>query len=551
MQGTPTFTLGAMACAMFALTACGSNDHAPAPALPPTTAPPVAALAPDCAALAKLTHAGATWRSATRVEAGAASAGAVKLPAHCLLTGEIDPRTGVDGVRYAINFELRLPLAWNGRFQFQGGGGTDGNVPPAYGVLNNRPAVTPALAQGTAVVSSDMGHAATDSRDASFGLDPQARIDWGYNALDRVTRLAKELVASFYGQAPRRSYFVGCSGGGRQGMMMTQRFPQHFDGVVSGAPILKQHVAQLGSMQMLQELRAIAPRDSAGNPILSRAFSDAQLRLVADGVRRQCDARDGARDGIIEDYGSCRYDPAELACGSATVADAGTCLSPQQVGALTRIMTGPKNSAGTLLYPPIPWDISVSGWRSAMLGTSETPVPNARRATNQSIRYVFMTPARPDFDYFGFDFDRDPATMTASAAFTATNGTDYSGFKARGGKTILFMGVSDSVLNANGLNRWYDALAQANGGLQATGRFARLFNVPGMDHCSGGEALDDFDPVTPLYDWVEKDQAPEAILARGASFPGRERPLCPYPQIARYQGSGSVDDAASFRCAAP
>ena len=113
------------------------------------------------------------------------------------------------------------------------------------------------------------------------------------------------------------------------------------------------------------------------------------------------------------------------------------------------------------------------------------------------------------------------------------------------------MGVSDAVLNANGMNRWYDRLVQANGGAAATGKFARLFNVPGMDHCSGGKALDDFDPVTPLYDWVEKDKVPEMILARGASFPGRVRPLCPYPQIARYQGSGSVDDAANFRCDAP
>jgi len=164
---------------------------------------------------------------------------------------------------------------------------------------------------------------------------------------------------------------------------------------------------------------------------------------------------------------------------------------------------------------------------------------------------VFMTPARPDFDYFAFNFDTDPATILASAAFTATNGTNYDGFKARKGKTILYMGVSDSVLNANGTNRWYDRLSTANGGVAATQQFARLFNVPGMDHCNGGEALDDFDPVTPLYDWVEKDRAPAFILARGASFPGRERPLCPYPQIARYQGSGSHNDAANFSCAAP
>lgn len=542
-------TLTVMAGAMLGLAGCGGSSStaigstAPAPALP-------AGLAPDCTQVLKLAYPDTVFRSALRVEADAVSAGTVKLPAHCLVTGEINPRTGVNGVRYGINFELRLPLAWNGRFQFQGGGGTDGNVPPAFGVLNNRPAVIPALSQGTAVVSSDMGHAATDSRDASFGLDPQARLDWGYNALDQVTQLAKSVLNRFYGKAPSHSYFVGCSGGGRQGMMMTQRFPQHFDGVVSGAPILEQHVAQVGSMQILQQLRAIAPQDAAGNRILSRAFSDAQLQRLADGVRQQCDAQDGAADGIIENYGACTYDAAALQCRSDG-SDAAACLSPGQVAAVNQIMTGPKNSAGALLYPPLPWDISPAGWRSAMLGTSTTAVPNARRATNQSIRYVFMTPARPDFDYFAFNFDTDPATMLASAAFTATNGTNYDGFKARKGKTILYMGVSDSVLNANGTNRWYDRLSTANGGVAATQQFARLFNVPGMDHCSGGEALDDFDPVTPLYDWVEKDRAPAFILARGASFPGRERPLCPYPQIARYQGSGSHNDAANFSCAAP
>lgn len=516
------------------MSACGGSDG------------PATALAPDCTAIQKLDFANTVIHSAVHVEQGAAGTATVRMPAHCLVSGEIAPRIGVNGVRYGIGFELRLPIQWNGRFQFQGGGGVDGTTIPAFGTL--RDGVVPALSQGAAVVTSNMGHTGTSSRDATFGLDPQARIDWGYNAMDKVTVLAKDVVTRFYGKAPAYSYYVGCSGGGRQGMMMSQRFPTYFDGVVSGAPILEQHLAQIGSMQMLQEFRAIAPVDADGARILSRAFSDNDLKLIADGVLAKCDALDGASDGLIENYGACTYDVAALQCAGAKQDG---CLSADQVGAFTRVMQGPKNSAGQSLYPPYPWDTGIAGWRRNQLGTSTTATPNAAKFTNESIRYVFMTPPAPDFDYFSFDFDRDPATMLASAAFTTTNGTDYEGFKARGGKTIVYTGLSDSLVNPAGVNRWYRKLVDANGGLEATQRFARFFNVPGMEHCSGGQALDRFDPVTAIYDWVEKGIAPTTLTATGSRFPGRTRPICAYPLIARYTGSGSVDDAANFRCEAP
>lgn len=532
--------LSALAATALLATACGGDDD-PAPADPVSTA-----LAPDCTAVQRLAFANTVIKSALHVDADVLSSGSSKLPAHCVVTGEINPRTGVNGVRYGINFEMRLPLAWNGRFQFQGGGGVDGSVPAAYGTL--RTGVTPALAQGAAVVTSDMGHVGANERDATFGLDPQARIDWGYNAMDKVTLLAKDIIGKFYGKAPTRSYYVGCSGGGRQGMMMSQRFADHFDGVVAGAPILEQHLAQIGSMQILQEFRAIAPKDANGDAILSRAYADSDLKLIADGVLGRCDALDGAADGIIENYAACSYDVAALQCPGAK--DNG-CLSAEQVSAFTKVMAGPKNSAGTLLYPPMPWDTGIAGWRGNQLGTSTTARPNAAKFTNQSVRYVFMTPAAPDFDYFSFNFDTDPATMLASAAFTATNSTNYERFKARNGKAIVYVGLSDSLVNPAGVNRWYRELVAANGGLEATRQFARFFNVPGMEHCSGGAALDQFDPVTALYDWVEKNQAPQTLQAKGNRFPGRTRNLCLYPQIARYVGSGSVDDAASFRCEAP
>lgn len=519
---------------------CGACSHEVAP---PARAAAPAALQPDCAALLQVVQPATVMTGARRVEAGAERAGALALPAHCAVTGEIGARTGVGGVRYATRFELRLPLAWNGRFQFMGGGGTDGSVRPAHGFAAN--GSQPALAAGYAVVSSDFGHQASDPRDASFGLDPQARIDWGYRSLGLVTQAAKTLIRAFYGRAPQYAYYAGCSGGGRQAMMAALRYADEFDGIVAGAPILEQHVAQTGSMQILQEFTRIAPPGADGKPVLSRAFSDADLALVQRDVLAQCDALDGLADGSVDHLSACRYDPARLQCVGAKT---DSCLSAAQVGALARVLAGPRDSRGKALYEPYPIDAGVIQWRGAMLGTSTTAVPNAARATNTSVKYVFMTPPVPAFDYLKFDFDTDPARLQASAAFTATNSTDYRAFKARGGKAIVYMGVGDALLNANGTRRWYERLAEAHGGVAETQRFARYFQVPGMGHCGGGPALDRFDAFGALVDWVEKGSAPAQLRATGAAFPGRSRPLCPYPQRPRYLGVGDSQDAASFRC---
>jgi feruloyl esterase len=501
------------------------------------------ALQPDCAALLQVALP-ATVMTATRpVAAGAERAGNLALPAHCIVSAEIGARTGVAGVRYATRLELRLPLAWNGRFQFMGGGGTDGAVRPAFGFAGN--GSTPALAAGYAVVSSDFGHQASDPRDASFGLDPQARIDWGYQAIGQVTEAAKALIAAYYGRAPQHSYYAGCSGGGRQAMMAALRYADQFDGILAGAPILEQHLAQTGSMQILQEFTRIAPPGADGQPVLSRAFSDADLGLIQRDVLAQCDALDGLADGSVDHPAACRYSPAGLQCRGAK---GDHCLSATQVGALTRVLAGPQDSRGRALYEPYPIDAGVIQWRGAMLGSSTSAVPNAARATNTSVKYVFMTPPAPGFDYLRFDFDADPARLLASAAFSATNATDYRAFQARGGKAIVTMGLGDALLNANGTRRWYERLTEAHGGVAETQRFARFFPVPGMGHCGGGPSLDRFDAFGALVDWVEKGQAPARLVATGAAFPGRSRPLCPYPQRPRYSGSGDTDDATSFRC---
>lgn len=519
--------------AAMAAAGCGHDARLPA----------AQALLPDCAALQRVALPATVIKSATLVEAGALRADGLPLPAHCAVTAEVGARSGVGGVRYATNFELRLPQQWNGRFQFMGGGGTDGSVRPAYGSAHS--GSRPALADGYAVVSSDFGHQASNPRDASFGLDPQARVDWGYNAIDQVTTRAKTLIGAYYGRAPRYSYYAGCSGGGRQALMASQRFASEFDGIVAGAPILEQHVAQTGSMQILQEFTAIAPRGADGRPVLSRAFSDGDLKLIQRDVLARCDVLDGLADGIVENPGACHYSPVPLLCAGAKM---DSCLSAAQVTALTRVLAGPRDSGGKALYEPYPIDAGVLNWRGPMLGTSATAIPNAARATNTSVKYVFMTPPAPDFDYLKFDFDTDPARLAASGAFTASTSTDYRAFRARGGKAIVYMGAGDGLVNANGVRHWYERLVEANGGLEATQRFARYLQVPGMGHCGGGPALDHFDPFGALVAWVEQGRAPDLLLATGAAFPGRARPLCAYPKTARYQGSGSPDAPDSFRC---
>jgi feruloyl esterase len=546
----PTIRLSAAALAAAALCACGGG--ATLPALPTTSA-----LRGECEALAGFRLADTTLTSATAAQGTVVNG--VALPAHCVVQGRMNPRTGVDGKAYYIGFEMRLPKTWNGRFAFQGGGGNDGVVRAAIGALAGNEASsaalqTSALAKGYAVVTTDAGHQVTD---ASFGLDPQARIDHAYASYDKVTVAAKALIGQAYGRGPDRSYFVGCSGGGRQALLFPQRFPDYFDGVAANAPAIKvAKEASVASTWNVLTYTAIAPRDAGGRPVLSRAFSSQDLALVSDAVVRQCDALDGAADGIIGvNPSACGFDPAVLQC---TGAKNDACLSGDQVAALKKDFGGPKDSAGRSLYASWPWDSGIKGadWRNWRLGTSTTATPNARNYTliaTDAMPKEFFTPPAPAFDIFTFNFDTDPARMDAYAAIYHTTSTDVGAFRGRGGKMLIVHGTSDPIFSANDSIDYYQRLEAAQGGGAATRDFARLYLVPGMNHCSasGGPATDVYDALTPLADWVEQGIAPDRIVARAAAtapWPGRTRPLCPYPQVARYNGSGSLEDASSFAC---
>jgi len=465
------------------------------------------------------------------------------LPEYCLVQGMLNPRTGVKGQKFGLGFDLRMPTNWNNRFFFQGGGGLDGVLAPALG--NHMGAIKPsALARGFAVVSTDGGHRSS-MLDGSFGLDQQARIDYAYNALDKVTLKAKELIEKYYGTAPSYSYFIGCSNGGRQALMASQRFPLYFDGIVAGDPAIKFSGIAIDEIWNLQVAARIAPKDENGRPIISRAFSDNDLRLVADTLLDRCDALDGLSDGFINDWQGCDYDPGILTCKSEKME---TCLSKAQVVALRDLFAGPRTSDGKSLYGPFNYDTGIAepAWRAMHIGSSGTGKWDSADATLGVVNlgYLQLTPPDPDLDPLDFDFDRDVERTRHTGAMTDADSTFLETF-ARHGKMIVYHGLSDQGMASGVLSAWYDEVMEVNG--QSIRDSVRLFFIPGMCHCSGGKSTDQFNMLDAITVWVEKGRAPDRIIATGRAFPGVSRPLCPYPLVARYRG-GDVNNSDSFVC---
>jgi feruloyl esterase len=474
-----------------------------------------------------------------------ASAGPL-LVAHCKLTGRMAERIGQDGKPYHIGFEMRLPVQWNGRLLYQGGGGNDGVVRPAVG-----PQAAPgyALNRGFAVVTTDAGH---QGPTANFGFDPIARTDNAYNAHDKVAVTAKELIKRFYSKPADRSYFIGCSGGGRQAMMFSQRFPSYFDGVIAMAPAMRvSKGATIAAAWDTQALQAIAPAGEDGKPVLSKALSDGDLSLIRKGILDACDAQDGVADGLVTNPAACQFDVASLQCNSGKT-DA--CLAPKQVGALKKMFAGPKTSGGTPLYTTWPWDPgmghSQNDWRGWKLGNALSSKANSRHVflMEDALQGYFVTPPDRSLSIYQFDFDRDPQRMDAHAwIFNTADDVKLTGFQARGGKLMFIHGMADPIFSPHEMVDYYQRLTAENGA--KTPDFSRLFLVPGMGHCQGGAATDSIDGLGALVDWVEKGKAPQTLNARGTTvYPGRTRPLCAYPQYAHYKGSGDVEDAANFSC---
>jgi pimeloyl-ACP methyl ester carboxylesterase len=514
------------------------------------------------------------------------------VPEHCEVTGAINQRVSrVDGQIYAIKFRLRLPSAWNKRFFYTGGGGTDGNLGTA---------LTPQLNQGYAVVSTDSGHdnAVNTSVVAGanqFGFDPQARSDYGYNGPAEVTEKAKALIKKYYGEKPRYSYFVGCSEGGREALMLSQRYPDFFDGVVSGNPgmdLPKAAVAHPWDAQAFA--RAARTKTPFGNPDLASSFTNAELAAVGAAILVACDARDGLVDGMVLNPQACEFEPATLGPGGSGL------LSQAQVTALKQTMGGPRNSRGRQLYSDWMWDpgIGAPGWRQWKIGPlfPGFPVPGNSAIIvtlgGGAVPFIFTTPPNsstagtdvappnagivtsnplglPGSVGFGdayvpwmlsFNMDHDAPKIfertrvyrESAFEFMFSSGTDYRKFRSKGNKLIVYTGGADPVFSANYHLNWYDRLVAKNDGLERTQKFARLFVVPGMNHCGGGPATSQFDAFAAVVNWVENGEEPDSILAtappQGTPWPGRTRPLCPYPAIARYKGVGDINVADSFEC---
>jgi feruloyl esterase len=542
-----------------------------------------------CASLATLGHFPVAPTQITLAKynaAGATQANSVALPAHCQVQGVIHKRVGSDGFPYGVGFEVRLPAPadWNGRFMFQGGGGTEGEVPPAVGVAGT---LSPTLAHGWAVASQNGGH---DNKELpnplQFLLDPQAIEDHAYRSIDVTAQTAKYLIDAFYGQYPSRSYFVGCSTGGRQGMVFSQNFPEYFDGIVAGDPVYDLQSIALTELWGVQAIQAVTPdpveKLPNGAPILYPALPLADQELFTRALLAACDALDGTADGVIDNAPACwaKFDPANFVFPNGqplqcTGTKSATCLAPGQIAAIKRINGGPRDARGQPIKAPAGEAVR-QGADATMFGYSydggfmaPTGIPARKIGTPTSapgdltqglsqIPYHWISPADPKRSSLTFSFEKDLASLgKGSPLVSYSASTDISKFKARGGKIIWYHGVSDPGPPVLGTIAYFNDLAARNGGLADTKAFARLFLVPNMGHCRGGPATDQFDMLTPLVDWVEKGVAPERVIASGRQFVSapatRSRPLCPYPEQARYTGppGGDLGNAGNYTCVAP
>jgi len=457
-------------------------------------------------------------------------------PAHCLVRGEIARRTGADGKSYAISFELRLPDDWNGRFLYQGGGGFDGFLWPALGAMTGGP--TTALERGFAVVSTDAGHRDSGAPGAQgdFGTDPQARRDYAYNALDRVTVTAKDLVTRYYATAIRRSYFAGCSGGGRQAMLASQRFPTYFDGIVGGAPGM--YIADIGiaGLRRFQALDRL-PGDA------EHTLQPADQKLIFDALLAQCDALDGRKDGIVFNQRQCHFDPGKLLCHPGGPQ---ACLSSGKLETLEALISPTRTSDGRMVYNGFHLDTGVATpeW---LFGLAVGLPGSSHKQSMRSVQLAYVTPP-VERDYQTLTVDQLVAGSEDMRRMTETASTDLDAFRARGGKILLYHGMSDQIVSPDDTIHYYEALSARYG--PATGQFARFFAVPGMLHCFGGPGPASFDPLAAMVDWVEHDRAPDRLIATNSrTMPGQSRPLCPYPSYARYEGRGDPARAESYACA--
>lgn len=569
----------------------------------------------SCASLAALSLPNTRIISATEVTSTGGN--------YCNVVGVIDERVSgqdPDHFVYGIGFELNLPDSWIGRFEMMGGGGTDGSVGSPQGSAGTE------LSQGWAVASDDGGHEDAPGNPAfgwidddsnlggtgHFGIDEQARIDYGYNGIEKTSAISKLIIAQYYGEGPQYSYLWGCSNGGRDAMVAAQREPEMFDGLVAGNPGFDLPRAAIAEAWNEQQLAPLATTtDSNGQPFLPPTFQTQDLEVASAAILSACDNLDGLVDGIIDNYLACtneRVYPA-LAAFTCSASGAhgntphgGTCLTAGQVEALKRIFAGPRNSHGFPLYSSWFWDAGIwdppsafgAGWQA--WNVSFFGPPNANTAINLTlgagaIPMIFTNPPvvtpvagsnGQEAFVFNYNFDTDaptiykPTPQYPESPMDFMTGTPFGPspflfpFKNHQGKMIMYDSVNDGIFSGVDLVEYYGLLDLVMGGRAQD--FARLFMIPNMAHCGGGPATNSFNAnlLTAITGWVEQGVAPDKIIAANTNtaspfpsgapfdprvaqnFPtGGTRPICPFPLQTRYKGTGATNDAANFVCVRP
>ncbi|HUL82896.1 MAG TPA: tannase/feruloyl esterase family alpha/beta hydrolase, partial [Gammaproteobacteria bacterium] len=456
-------------------------------------------------------------------------------PAHCRVSGVIDSE---------VAFEVNLPAAWNGRFYMIGNGGLAGEGPDDPGRAAQRAA---ALVEGFAMASTNTGHDGRKGQPGTFVItNPKSAIDYAYRAVHVTAATAKEIANRYYAKPVAHAYWNSCSNGGRQGLLEAQRYPADFDGIVASAPWVDQTGFAIGALWNQRALTE-AP------------ISPEKIALVAQHVMAKCDEVDGLKDGLIDDPRQCKFDVAKEVPSCTPGSNGSMCLTASQAAAIQKVYDGPK-SGGKPIFPgfmvgsealaPAP-NGPASGWMNLILSAQPGTKPADFALAEATMRYLVFDPPQPDYDFRKFDFDRDPPIVERWGKIANATDTNLTAFRARGGKLIMTYGWADPILQPlMGVN-YYEKAVVANG--PDGTEFLRLFMVPGMAHCGGGVGPDQNDAVTAVIDWVEKGVAPDKLIAKKIvnGTTTRSRPLCPYPQVARYKGQGSLADAASFECRMP
>ncbi|MGS2778801.1 tannase/feruloyl esterase family alpha/beta hydrolase [Robertmurraya sp. GLU-23] len=518
----------------------------------------------------KLTSFNFTNTIITRAEIipeGELSNGGNPVGEHCLIMGKMNERVSpVDGQTYAIGFEMRLPVDWAGRFLYQANGGLDGAVTPALGNITGGQ-LDNGIQMGFAVLSSDAGH--SGAQNPLFGIDPQARLDYGYQAVGTLTPMAKSLIEAAYGRQPDRSYIAGTSNGGRHTMVAASRYTDQYDGFLAVAPgfnLPKAAVAQLWGAQ--QWTKVATTKEN-----LETALPTTERQVLAQAILDRCDGLDRLVDGMVQDSERCqKFFDVERDVPTCVAGRDGTCLTEEQKLVVKDVFAGARTSSGEEIYSSFPFDPGVvqSGWANWKFSSSVGPRDPV------AVGFIFSTPPEDPSMLentldFALNFDVDTRsgviyesnelyTESAMEFMTPPNPTKLDTLRNSGAKMIVAHGASDGVFSPDDTARWYEEL-DTNYQNQAE-EFARYFEIPGMGHSRGGPATDQFDGLGALINWVEYGEAPDRITAtaRGEGNPGgvnpdvpsswapyRSRPLCVYPLVARYT-KGDPEVASSFSC---